>query len=81
MKFFVFILFLLQSASVIALDPKLVLRIGDAEVRLIEIENALKSPQVQLDAKQLQAFQEQGLFVKNTSTECIELSEKIIKKS
>ncbi|MBC8212061.1 MAG: mechanosensitive ion channel family protein [Gammaproteobacteria bacterium] len=81
MKFFVFVLLLLHSVLSLALDPKLALRIGEAEAKLVKIEEGLQSPQTQLEAKQLRSFQEQGVFVKNTSSECIELSEKIIKKS
>lgn len=81
MRLIFFTLLLLHSSLSMALDPLLSLRVGEAEAKLKVIEDSLKDPQTVLQVELLREFQEQGIFVKSTSNECIEFNEKAINKS
>ncbi|MBT3206671.1 MAG: mechanosensitive ion channel family protein [Gammaproteobacteria bacterium] len=81
MRLILFILLVLSSSLTHALDPLLSLRIGEAESKLKVIEDALKDPQSIIQPDVLSEFQEQQVFVRNTSNECIDNNEKAINRS
>ncbi len=81
MRLIIIFLLLFHSAASFAIDPLLSLRIGEAETKLSVIEESLKNPQTIIKSDVLRVFQEQGLFVKNTSNECIDSNESAINKS
>lgn len=81
MRQLLWLLLLLQFPSLHAMDPLLSLRIGEAETRLKVIEDSLKDPAAFVENAVLAEFQEQGVFVKSTSNECIEVNEEAINKS
>lgn len=81
MSLFVLILLVFLPVSSFAIDPLLSLQVGKAEETLQKIEEALKNPQISIPAERLKKYQEQGIFVKKTSNECIDINEKAINKS
>lgn len=81
MRLVLFIIICLNSVMVFAIDPLLSLKIGKAEAALVALEKSLNNPTSPFDLKLLREFQEQGLDVKKTANECIELNEQSINKS
>ncbi len=81
MRLSLFLLLLIQSSLCFAIDPLLSLRIGEAESKLKVIEDALKNPQTIIQKDVLKEFQEQGLFIKDQSNQCISFNETAINKS
>lgn len=81
MRLPVFFLSLSFVISAWAIDPILSLKIGEAEAKLQIIEKAFNNPNNLVNARMLNEFQEQGLFVKKIANECIQLNESAINKS
>jgi len=81
MRLILLLFLLLNSSLSLAIDPLLSLRIGEAETKLKVIEDSLQNPQAVIQRDVLMEFLEQGLFVKSTSNECIDVNEKAINKS
>ncbi len=81
MRILIFIFCLLNASTVLAIDPILSLKVGEAESQLQLIEKAFKNPRNSLNLKLLSEFQEQGLEVKKVANECIDINEKAINKS
>jgi len=81
MRILLLLLFLIKFSSVLAIDPILSLKIGEADGKLQAIEKVFKNPDNLLNYNLLDDFQEQGLFVKKVANECIEINEQAINKS
>lgn len=81
MRILLFLLFLIKFSSVLAIDPILSLKIGEADGKLQAIEKVFKNPDNLLNYNLLDDFQEQGVFVKKVANECIEINEQAINKS
>jgi potassium-dependent mechanosensitive channel len=81
MRIILFLFCLIEFSSVLAIDPVLSLKIGEADNKLQAIEKAFNKPKNLLNSNLLNEFQEQGLFVKKVANECIDINEKEINKS
>ena len=81
MRYLAALLLLLQPISSVAIDPLLSLKIGDAESKLLTLERTLSDPETRVEINALKELQQQGLSVKNTANECIEINEASISKN
>ena len=64
-----------------ALDPLQSLKIGESESKLKVIEKSLETPDSVIENIVLKEFHKQGLFIRNSANECIDINERSIKKS
>lgn len=74
-------LMVIFSIPAMALDPLLSLRIGEAENKLKVIEKSLETPESIIEPKVLSEFHAQGLFVRKSANECINVNELSINRS
>ncbi len=81
MRLIFFFAILLQSTHSLAVDPHLSLQVGEADVRLQKLEKAFDNPADHVELSRLYEFQKDGLFVKKTANECIEINEGAINKA
>ena len=74
------LLLLVNPALAHALDPLLSLKLGEAESKLLLLEQNLNDPGISHDLPVLRELQQQGLFVKDVANECIRTNESAISR-
>jgi len=72
------LMLLVNAPILLALDPLLSLKLGEAESKLLLLEQNLNNPAVNHELAVLRELQAQGLFVKDVANDCIKLNESSI---